>query len=189
MNAISRRLSGPLAVPADSLIARWRERYECCNRQEAVPTRPSITENREVELAEALGVGDYIHLHDLPARDRHAEYPEPSSVRCDDDSHRSIHERRSSEPGTPRHDQASGGRVGEVSRGTKAVGKPISRPLSGMEQRRSSLTARGDRFDRRRGSEGVSYASVGDFVKRRSITCSSLRSVSSGTSTNFTAKP
>jgi hypothetical protein len=35
---------------------------------------PSVVEDRQVELAKALGVGDQVDLDDLPARDREAEY-------------------------------------------------------------------------------------------------------------------
>ena len=45
-----------------------------------------ISEDREVELTEALGIGDRIDLHDLPALDREAKHHHELSTRSDDDS-------------------------------------------------------------------------------------------------------
>jgi hypothetical protein len=42
------------------------------------PTRlePSFRQDRQVELAEARGIGDHVDLDDLPAPDREVEYAE-----------------------------------------------------------------------------------------------------------------
>ena len=69
----------------------------------------SILEYRQLELAEAFGVGDYVDLDDLPASDRKTECTKQPSTRSHDDSHRSVYERQSCE--------ARAARVGERSLG------------------------------------------------------------------------
>jgi uncharacterized protein YbjT (DUF2867 family) len=63
--------------------------------------RASVVEEGQIELVNALGVGDRADLDDLPATDREAEYHKEPSTRSHDDSHRSVDERRSCGPGTP----------------------------------------------------------------------------------------
>jgi len=48
---------------------------------------------------EARRVGDHVHVDDLPLREREGDDPEQSSTRSQDDSHRTVHERNSREPG------------------------------------------------------------------------------------------
>jgi hypothetical protein len=63
--------------------------------------RASVVEEGQIELVNALGVGDRVDLDDLPATDREAEYHKEPSTRSHHDSHRSVDERRSCSPGTP----------------------------------------------------------------------------------------
>lgn len=79
-------------------------------------------EHRQVELAEARGIGDHVDLDDLPAREREAEHPEQPSTRNEDDSHRTVHERRSCEPGTSREGERA------LSPGPRAALRPAPRP-------------------------------------------------------------
>src|SRR6059058_6095402 len=61
-----------------------------------------VVEDRQVNLAEARGVGDHVDLDDLPTREREVEYPKQPSTRSHDDSYSTVHERRSCEMGKPR---------------------------------------------------------------------------------------
>jgi hypothetical protein len=61
----------------------------------------SVVEDRQIELAEALGVGNHVDLDDLPAAGGEAENHKEPSTRSDGDSHGSVDERRSCGPGTP----------------------------------------------------------------------------------------
>src|SRR5215204_5504680 len=62
----------------------------------------SVVENRQVELPQAHGVGEYVDFDDLAARDREAHYRKRPSTLKHDDSSGSVHERRSYEGGEPR---------------------------------------------------------------------------------------
>src|SRR5215217_167005 len=66
------------------------------------PHLRSVVEDRQVELAEARGVGEDIDLDDLPPPDREAHDRKRPSTRSHDDSRGSVHERRSYERGEPR---------------------------------------------------------------------------------------
>ena len=61
----------------------------------------SVAEDRQVELTEARGVGEDVDLDDLPPPDREAHDRKRPSTRSHDDSHLSVHERRSYERGEP----------------------------------------------------------------------------------------
>src|SRR5829696_4139856 len=61
----------------------------------------SVVEDRQVELAEALGVGEDVDLDDLPPPDREAHDRKRPSTRSHDDSYGSVHERQSYEWGEP----------------------------------------------------------------------------------------
>src|SRR5215207_7628051 len=65
------------------------------------PDSVSVVEDRQIELAEARGVGDRVDLDDLPIPDREAEYHKEPSTRSHDDSRGSVDERRSCGPGSP----------------------------------------------------------------------------------------
>jgi hypothetical protein len=60
----------------------------------------SVAEDRQVELAKALGVGEYLDFDDLPARDREAKDDSRPSTRSPHGSHGSVHQRHSCGPGT-----------------------------------------------------------------------------------------
>ena len=60
----------------------------------------SVAQDRQVEQAEARGVGDHVDLGDLPACDRETEDEEQLSTRGHDDSYGSVHEHRLCFPGT-----------------------------------------------------------------------------------------
>ena len=61
-----------------------------------------VVQDRQVELAEACGVGDHVDLGDLAARDREIEYEEQPTMPGHDDSYGSVHEGRSRSLGTSR---------------------------------------------------------------------------------------
>src|SRR5205823_705474 len=54
---------------------------------------PSV-EDRQLELTQALGIGDYVDLGDLVARDREAQHHHELSTRSHEQSHGSVDERR-----------------------------------------------------------------------------------------------
>src|SRR6266545_3825113 len=65
----------------------------------------SVVEDRQIELAQACGVGEDVDLDDLPFRHREAHDRKRLST-CDDDQSRgSVHQRRMGEPGPPREAQ------------------------------------------------------------------------------------
>jgi hypothetical protein len=61
----------------------------------------SVGEDRQLEPAKALGVGDHVDFDDASPRDAEAEHDEQPSTRSHDDSHGAVHERRLCEPGAP----------------------------------------------------------------------------------------
>src|SRR5829696_470094 len=65
----------------------------------------SVVENRQVELPQALGVGEDVDLDDLAARDREAHYRKRPSTLKHDGSCGSVNARRSYEGGEPREDE------------------------------------------------------------------------------------
>lgn len=70
-------------------------------RDADIHSTPSIVEDRQVELAEAHRVGEYIYLDDFPTYDREAEDRKRLSPGGRDNAHGSVDERRSSELGKP----------------------------------------------------------------------------------------
>ena len=87
----------------------------------------SAVEESQVQLVEALELGHRVDLYYLPAPDLEVQYHKEPSTRGHDDTHGSIHERRSRGPGTsyerppghggrtadlPRCDRRQGGTVG-----------------------------------------------------------------------------
>ena len=62
----------------------------------------SVVKDRQVELAEALGVGEDVDCRDLSVRDREAEYGTRLSVWRPHRAGDTIHERRLRGSGTPR---------------------------------------------------------------------------------------
>src|SRR5215217_5540235 len=62
----------------------------------------SVVENRQVELPQAHGVGEYVDFDDLAARDREAHYRKRPSTLKHDGSCGSVNARRSYEGGEPR---------------------------------------------------------------------------------------
>src|SRR5215203_607680 len=66
------------------------------------PHLRSVVEDRQVELAQARGVGEYVDLDNLPARDREAHDRKRLSPWSCDESRGSVHECRSCKGGKPR---------------------------------------------------------------------------------------
>jgi len=62
----------------------------------------SVVEEHQVEAAEALRVGEYVDLDDLPACDLKAQHDVRPSARRPNDPGSPINERESRRPGTPR---------------------------------------------------------------------------------------
>ena len=62
--------------------------------------RWSVVQDRQVELAEARGVGDHVDLDDLAACDREIEDEEQPTMPGHDESYGSVHESRSRSLGT-----------------------------------------------------------------------------------------
>ena len=60
----------------------------------------SVVQDRQVELAKTLGVGDHVDLDDLPACDREIEDEEQPTMPGHDESYGSVHESRSRSLGT-----------------------------------------------------------------------------------------
>src|ERR687897_2412572 len=66
---------------------------------------PSIVQERQVEQPEALRVGEYVDLGDLPARDREAHHRESRAARGPrDDPRDPVHQRTTREPAKVRED-------------------------------------------------------------------------------------
>ena len=74
--------------------------YTSVTRKKA-KVKPLVVQDRQVELAKALGVGEHVDFDDLPARNREAEYDTRPSAWSPHGAHRSVHERRLCGPGTP----------------------------------------------------------------------------------------
>src|SRR5450631_924378 len=60
--------------------------------------RPSVVEDRQVELTQTGGVGEHVDFDDLPVHDREAHDGKGPSTWSDDDSRRPVDQRRSSRP-------------------------------------------------------------------------------------------
>ncbi len=85
-------------------------------RRAAGPRRlASVVEDRQIELAEACGVGEYVDFDDLPARDREAEYDTRSSAGSPHGPSGSVHECQLSGPGTPQEGVGHGPRTSDLS--------------------------------------------------------------------------
>ena len=68
------------------------------SRHRPVFPRSSV-EHRQIDLAEAFGVGDQVDRNDLPARSRELEHDTRPSARNPYESRGAIHERRLRGPG------------------------------------------------------------------------------------------
>ena len=105
----------------------------------------SVVEDRQFELAKALGVGDHVDLDDLPACDREAECPKQPSTRSHDNSHRPVHKRRSCEPGMARKGDrplGPGPRTADLSRcARRAVGSNHDVRIEHSDERVEVTTA------------------------------------------------
>src|SRR5687767_8535198 len=62
----------------------------------------SVVQDRHVELAKALGVGDQVYFDDLPAPDRDAEHDGRPSALSPHEPRGPVHQRGLGGPGTPR---------------------------------------------------------------------------------------
>jgi len=74
----------------------------------------SVAEDRQVELAKALGVGEQVDGDDLSGRDREAKYHPRLSARSPYESHSFIHQRRLCSPSTPRQGTGHGRRTADL---------------------------------------------------------------------------
>src|SRR5215471_2520533 len=63
---------------------------------------PSVTENPQIKLVKALGIGHHVNCDDPPAPDRECQYDAQSATGGHDDSRRSVNKRHLCEPRTTR---------------------------------------------------------------------------------------
>jgi hypothetical protein len=127
----------------------------------ATKAGPSV-EDRQVELADALRVGDQVDLDDLPASDREAEDDTRRSARSTDQTRGSIHQRRSCRPGTPRGTPI---RLVEEKEGGVVDGDRFEKlkrkaPTRGAHRRGSGKLGR--QYAEKRGEPYQDSSSVGD---------------------------
>src|SRR5205807_4537152 len=110
----------------------------CCKRSD--DAAPAALEDREVELAEALGIAHHLDPGNIPVCERETEHPEQPSARSEDDSHRAVDERRPCEPGTASEvDRA----LRPVPRTATSLGAPGATAAASIRTTRSgSSTAR-----------------------------------------------
>jgi hypothetical protein len=81
--------------------------------------------NHQVELAEALEVGDQVDLDDLPAGDREGEYDARPSGLGPHGSRRSVQERWLCEPGSPEEGIGHGRRTADLVRRADLHGRAV----------------------------------------------------------------
>jgi hypothetical protein len=125
----------------------------------------AVVEDRQVELAEALVVGDQVNFDDLAARDREAEYAPRPPARSPHESHGSVHERRLCGPGTPREGVGHGRRTADLTRCARMHGRAVGSEhdvwVEHREKRVEVTAARGSK-------EGVdNFSLAGDIVGNR----------------------
>ena len=101
-NSLSTSSAVNVTIPLDPML----------NRE----TTALVVEDREVELAEALGVGEHVDFDDPPARDREAECDTRPSARRPHQPRRAIHKRRLCGLGAPREGLGHCGRAADLRR-------------------------------------------------------------------------
>jgi hypothetical protein len=118
----------------------------------------SVVEDRQVKLAKALGVGEYVDFDDLPAHDREAEYDTRPSAWSPHGSRGSVHKRRLCGPGMPREGLGHGRRTTDLARCAClhgcAVGSEHDVRVEHREKRVEVTASRGSEEGAARGGGG-----------------------------------
>lgn len=79
----------------------------------------------QVELAQALVIGEQVDGDDLPARDREAEHDSRASARSPDGSGQAVDERRLCGLGAPREGLGHGRRTADLLRRARLLGGAV----------------------------------------------------------------
>jgi hypothetical protein len=130
----------------------------------------SAVEEGQVQLVEALGIGDRVDLDDLAVPDLEVQYHKEPSTRGHDDTHGAVHERRTRGPGTsyerpPGHGRCTVDLPRYARRQGGAVGSEHDVRVEHRDKRVEVSIARG-------GEEGVDDLSLAGVIRLVRSICS-----------------